>query len=91
MSRFFGFVLILTAHSPHGRQAYSFGKIRQAPVSASSCGNPFEGIGKPEPLKGNLFGFWSRFIDEYNRLVYRIQGEQREICQVGQCKGHCDE
>ncbi|MEM7595594.1 MAG: Txe/YoeB family addiction module toxin [Cyanobacteria bacterium P01_A01_bin.83] len=34
--------------------------------------NPFEGIGKPEPLKENLSGFWSRRIDETNRLVYAI-------------------
>jgi toxin YoeB len=33
---------------------------------------PFEGIGKPEPLKGNLTGFWSRRIDETNRLVYEV-------------------
>jgi toxin YoeB len=33
---------------------------------------PFEGIGKPEPLKGNLTGFWSRRIDEVNRLVYEV-------------------
>jgi toxin YoeB len=32
--------------------------------------SPFEGIGKPEPLKENLAGFWSRRIDETNRLVY---------------------
>jgi toxin YoeB len=32
--------------------------------------SPFEGIGKPEPLKGNLTGFWSRRIDEINRIVY---------------------
>lgn len=32
--------------------------------------NPFEGIGKPEPLKENLTGFWSRRIDEEHRLVY---------------------
>ena len=32
--------------------------------------SPFEGIGKPEPLKENLSGFWSRRIDETNRLVY---------------------
>jgi toxin YoeB len=33
---------------------------------------PFEGIGKPEPLKENLTGFWSRRIDETNRLVYVV-------------------
>ena len=32
--------------------------------------NPFEGIGKPEPLKGNYQGWWSRRIDEANRIVY---------------------
>jgi toxin YoeB len=31
---------------------------------------PFEGIGKPEPLRENLFGFWSRRIDDTNRLIY---------------------
>lgn len=49
--------------------------------------NPYEGIGKPEPLKGNLTGFWSRRIDEHNRLVYRIEGTD---CQIAQCKGHYD-
>lgn len=34
---------------------------------------PFSGIGKPEPLKENLAGFWSRRIDEINRLVYAIE------------------
>ncbi len=33
---------------------------------------PFSGIGKPEPLKGNLSGYWSRRIDETHRLVYRV-------------------
>jgi toxin YoeB len=33
---------------------------------------PFEGIGKPEPLKANLSGFWSRRIDDTNRLVYAV-------------------
>ncbi len=33
---------------------------------------PFEGLGKPEPLKENLSGYWSRRIDEKHRLVYRI-------------------
>ncbi len=45
----------------------------------------YEGIGKPEPLKGDLSGYWSRRIDENNRLVYKINGE---ICQIIQCKGH---
>jgi len=43
------------------------------------------GIGKPEPLKGEFSGFWSRRIDETNRLVYRIQGGMIEILS---CKGH---
>ena len=34
--------------------------------------SPFEGIGKPEPLKENLSGFWSRRIDDTNRLVYTV-------------------
>lgn len=35
---------------------------------------PFDGIGKPEPLKENLAGFWSRRIDDTNRLVYCEDG-----------------
>ena len=34
--------------------------------------SPFEGIGKPEPLKENLSGFWSRRIDDANRLIYAV-------------------
>ena len=36
---------------------------------------PFEGIGKPEPLRENLSGFWSRRIDNTNRLVYAVDDE----------------
>ena len=43
------------------------------------------GIGKPEPLKGNLSGLWSRRIDEYNRLVYRIREDMIEIVS---CRDH---
>lgn len=46
---------------------------------------PFEGIGKPEGLKEDLNGYWSRRIDNKNRLVYRVNNEQIEIYQ---CKGH---
>ena len=45
--------------------------------------NGYEGIGKPEPLKGDLSGFWSRRIDDNNRLVYRIQNGNIEIAQCG--------
>ena len=44
-----------------------------------------KGIGKPEPLKENLNGLWSRLIDEVNRLVYRVEGG---ILQIVSCKGH---
>ena len=48
----------------------------------------FDGIGKPEPLKGDMKGFWSRRIDDVNRLVYRISGEVMEIVS---CKGHYED
>ena len=47
--------------------------------------NPYEGIGKPEPLRKNLSGCWSRRIDETNRLVYRIQDDSLYILA---CRGH---
>jgi len=48
---------------------------------------PFEGIGKPEPLKENLSGFWSRRIDESNRLVYVVDDNQLTIIS---CHYHYD-
>jgi toxin YoeB len=47
--------------------------------------NPYEGIGKPEPLKHDLQEYWSRRIDEVNRLVYRIAEGRIEIYQ---CRTH---
>lgn len=44
------------------------------------------GIGKPEPLKDNLQGFWSRRIDEKNRLVYNLAGDG-SLCIIA-CRGH---
>lgn len=41
--------------------------------------NPFQGIGKPEPLRENLSGFWSRRIDETNRLVYAVDDDYLTI------------
>lgn len=50
--------------------------------------NTFDGIGEPEPLKGNLTGWWSRRIDSANRIVYR---EKDGAIVIAQCKGHYDD
>ena len=42
----------------------------------------YEGIGKPEPLKHALAGFWSRRITDEHRMVYRIKGQTIEIAQL---------
>lgn len=47
--------------------------------------NGFDGIGKPEPLKGDLLGWWSRRIDDTNRLIYRINNG---IIEIAQCRSH---
>jgi len=47
--------------------------------------HPFEGIGKPEPLKDNLTGLWSRRIDETNRVVYLVENEKIVILS---CRNH---
>lgn len=50
--------------------------------------NLFSGIGKPEALKGNLSGYWSRRIDNVNRVVYAIEDNSIKIIA---CKGHYNE
>lgn len=45
--------------------------------------NGYQCVGKPEPLSGNLAGFWSARIDEKNRIVFRIQKAAIEIAQCG--------
>ncbi len=54
--------------------------------------NPFRGLGKPEPLKHQLKGFWSRRIDREHRLVYRVSGTKGkdQRCSVIQCIFHYD-
>lgn len=47
--------------------------------------SPFEGIGKPEPLRENLTGFWSRRIDDTNRLVYAVDDGRLTIIS---CRYH---
>lgn len=50
--------------------------------------NPFSGIGKAEPLKNNLKGWWSRRITQEHRLIYRVEGESLLIMQ---CRFHYDD
>jgi toxin YoeB len=47
--------------------------------------DPYKGIGKPVPLRGNWKGYWSRRIDLEHRLVYKVNDEQITIVK---CKGH---
>jgi toxin YoeB len=50
--------------------------------------NPFNGIGHPEPLKHELQGWWSREIDDKNRIVYKSADN---IIEILQCKDHYDD
>ena len=54
----------------------------------STARDPFAGIGKPEPLRGELTGYWSRRIDEANRLVYRATDSELVIVA---CRFHYDD
>ena len=47
--------------------------------------NGYLGIGKPEPLKGDLSGYWSRRIDSKNRIVYKVEDD---IIKIVQCGSH---
>ena len=47
--------------------------------------DPFAGLGKPEPLKNNWSGWWSRRIDDTNRIVYRVE---KGMLEIAQCRNH---
>ena len=51
----------------------------------AACRDPVAGIGKPEPLVGNLSGYWSRRIDDVHRLVYAADDDELAIVA---CRGH---
>lgn len=61
-------------------------KINQLLKDIQRNGNT--GLGKPEPLKGHESGYWSRRIDDKQRLVYSIEGD---IIKIISCKGHYDD
>ncbi len=54
--------------------------------------NPFQGTGKPEPLKHDLKSYWSRRITGENRLVYKVEGKKGidQKCYIIQCRFHYD-
>jgi toxin YoeB len=54
-------------------------------IITETARQPFEGIGKPEPLKNNLKGFWSRKINDEHRLVYEVRTNEIVIIS---CKYH---
>ena len=52
--------------------------------------NPFSGIGKPEALRGDLQGWWSRRLTREDRLVYRVTGKgDDQRLEIAQCRFHC--
>ena len=57
-------------------------------MGRKSVGSTFDGIGKPEPLKDRLSGWWSRRIDDTHRIVYR---EKDGAIIIASCKGHYDD
>jgi toxin YoeB len=50
--------------------------------------DPSKGLGKPEPLKHSLTGWWSRRITREHRLVYRVSGRDAELLEIVQCRYH---
>ncbi len=56
---------------------------------ADCARSPFMGIGKPEPLKGALQGWWSRWLTQSDRLVYRVEGKSGEQrLEIAPCRFH---
>jgi toxin YoeB len=62
--------------------------VKTYELITDACLHPFTGLGKPEPLKGNRQGQWSRHIDQKNRLIYRVI-KPNLICIS--CIGHYDD
>ena len=59
--------------------------VRLERLIIETAKNPFDGIGKPEPLKADLKGYWSRRINDEHRLIYKVTDEQIIIVA---CKYH---
>jgi toxin YoeB len=57
-------------------------------LTEAAAREPFTGIGKPEPLMGNLAGYWSRRIDGTHRLVYAVDEADLDVVA---CRGHYED
>lgn len=77
----------IAAHFKSGNKA-SIKKIEK--ILAELIEHPFEGIGKPEPLKYELAGFWSRRINQKDRLVYYVEAEFVTVYVIS-AMGHYDD
>lgn len=63
--------------------------VRLNDLIADTLRSPFRGIGKPEPLRENWAGFWSRRIDGEHRLIYRVAGKgEDQRVEIARCRHH---
>lgn len=69
----------------HGQDRKTLKRVNA--LITATARDPFTGIGKPEPLRGDLSGYWSRRIDDANRLVYRVTDSELVIVA---CRFHYD-
>ena len=70
-----------------GSEATILARINE--LIRASTRTPFSGIGKPEPLAGNLKGWWSRRITAEHRLVYRVRGSgEDQAIEIAACRFH---
>ena len=67
--------------------------IRIKDIIKSIRQDPFRGLGKPEPLKYDLKGYWSRRITSEHRIVYKVSGNKGvdQKCLIIQCRFHYDD
>jgi toxin YoeB len=59
--------------------------VRTLRLLAETARTPFDGTGKPEPLRGDLRGYWSRRINSEHRLIYTVSSERIEVLS---CRSH---
>lgn len=77
---------IKDAQHLHSKDAESYRKLRELIAEIEKA--PFTGTGKPEPLKHKLKGWWSRRINQKDRLVYRVSGKTPQVLEITSCRGH---